>query len=440
MRCALLLLLMLMPQAAAAAEVQEVVSRRGVTAWLVEDHSLPLLAVKVTFRDSGTAYDPAGKEGRASMAAAMLMEGAGDMNATAFSRALERDAIELGFGVDEDGFNASLNSISDAIPQAFTCLGLALNRPRLDGDALIRVRRQMLTALAQQEKDPHAQLQRRWDTLLFAKHPYANPPLGTRDSVKRLTAADVKQYLRGYLTRDRLVVAVVGDITPEALRPLLDAHLATLPALARPDVTVAEATLPETAQQAVVESDIPQTLALFGAQGVKRDDPAFYDAYVMNYLLGGGALNSRLFSEIREKRGLTYGISTGLTPLRHAAVWAGSFATRNDKAGEALTALRALLADFAAKGPTEEELAQAKQYLTGSFVLGLDSNHEIAHYLIMMQVHQLGRDYLEKRNALMESVTREGVQAVAARVVDPKGLQVVLAGRPVLASGGRAAP
>ncbi|MBY0407621.1 MAG: insulinase family protein [Rickettsiales bacterium] len=428
----LVLVLLLLPRVAFATEVQEVVSAKGVTAWLVEDHSLPLVSVKLTFRDSGVAYDPKGKEGRAAMTAALLMEGAGKLDATQFSKSLESDAVRLAFGVDEDGFSASLSSIADVKDKAFSYLGMALNAPRFDAAAVARVREQTLSVLNQQEKDPNYLLSRKWAEVLFNGHPYGNPEMGTKESVAKLGAADAKDFVKRYLTRDALVVGVVGDITPAELSALLDAHLATLPDKAQRDVTLAEAVVPEVAQQAVVDSDIPQTMALFGTRGIKRDDVAFYDAYVMNYLLGGGALNSRLFVEIREKRGLTYGIYSHVMPLMHAGVWFGSFATRNDKMGEALGALRETLKRFAEEGPSDAELAAAKQYLTGSFVLGLDSNGEIANYLINMQLNNLGRDYLDKRNALMEAVTKEGVKAIARKLVDPKGLQVVMVGRPVL--------
>ena len=424
--------LLLMPQAALATEVQEVVSDKGVKAWLVEEHSLPLLAVKFTFLDSGTAYDPKGKGARAAMTAAMLTEGAGELDATAFSKALDDHAITLDFDVDSDDLSGSIKSTSEFNKEAFQYLGMTLNHPRFDTAAMQRVRQQILSLLGAQAKDPQYLLQRRWSEVLFGEHPYANPELGTAKSVQALTVGDFKQYMKAYLARDRLVVAVVGDITPEALKPLLDEAFGGLPATAKPDVTIADVQLPVEPHQVVVESDIPQTVALFGMQGLKRDDKAFYDGYVMNYLLGGGSLNSRLFIELREKRGLTYGVSTALMPMQHAALWSGNFATRNDKVGDALAALRDTLRHFATEGPTDEELLQAKHYLTGSFVLGLDSNRSIANYLITMQVNHLGRDYLDKRNGLMNAVTKDGVKAIAARMVDPKVLQVVMVGKPVL--------
>lgn len=427
----LLVVLLMMPAVAHATQVQEVTSG-DVTAWLVEDHALPLLAVKIAFRDSGVAYDPKGKGGRAAMAAAMMMEGAGKLDASAFSKALEDHAIGLDFGVDSDMFSGKLTTTSEFAREAFALMGSALQEPRFDKAAIERVRQQMLSAIAAQEKEPNYVLSRRWAAVMFGDHAYANPELGTAKEVAGLSAEDLKRYVRGYLARDRLVISVVGDITPAALKVFLDGAFGALPAKAAADVMVGDVVLPNKAQQVVVESDIPQTVVVFGATGLMRNDAAFYDAYVMNYLLGGGSLSSRLFMEVREKRGLTYGISTGLAPMQHVGLWTGGFSTRNEKMGEALTVLRDTLSRFAHEGPTDEELASAKRFITGSFVLGLDSNHEIANYLMTMQLFHLGRDYLDKRNALMGAVTKDGVKAIAAKIIDPAHLQVVMVGKPVL--------
>lgn len=423
------------PPPAFATEVQEVVSKGGVTAWLVEEHALPIVSARLVFQDSGNAYDPKGKEGRAQLAVGLLDEGAGDMDATQFSAALEDKAIRLGFGVDADGVGVRLAALSEHGREAFRLMGLALNRPRFDAAALERVRGQMQTALAQQEKSPGYLLQEQWKQLVYPGHPYANALLGTPASLKELTRADVQDYTRRYLARDRLLVAVVGDVTAAQLAQWLDDALGGLPAKAQPDVRVADAPAPVKAQQAVVQSDVPQTLVAFGTPGIPRNDPLFYEAYVMNHLIGGGGLSSLLNEEIREKRGLAYGVGTELTLLRHAQMWEGGFSTRNEKVGEAVAALKDSVRAFAEKGPEAGQLAEAKQFITGSFVLRLDSNMEIANYLISMQQYGLGRDYLERRNALMEAVTQEGVAKAARRIANMDRLQLVLVGKPALEKG-----
>lgn len=430
---AMALLLSFAPFAAHATQVQEVVSPGGLKAWLVEEHALPLVAVKVAFRSSGSAYDPPGREGLTAMVSAMMLEGAGDMDSHAFNEAIENDAVRMNFGSDDDVFRASLETLSEHTDRAFGYLALALAHPRFDDAAIERVRAQTLSMLKEQEHQPHYLLQRQWEQLAFGKHPYGNPSLGTPESVSAIKKDDLARYAAHYLTRENMLIAVVGDITPQELARQLDAHFSGIAAHYQPDVSVAEARLPETAKQMLVDDDIPQTMVMFGTNGLKRDDPDYYAAYVMNQILGGGgALTSKLGIEIRQKRGLAYSVYSQMEPMEHAAIWGGGFATRSDQVGEALKTLRGTLADFAANGPTDAEMDDAKKHLVGSFVLGLDSNGDIAGFLINMQQNHLGRDYLDKRNALMQAVRKDRVKAMAAKLVNPDALLVVMVGKPKL--------
>lgn len=421
-----------------ATHVQEVTSPGGFKAWLVEEHALPLVAVRIAFRGAGSAYDPPGKEGMAAFVSAMLMEGAGDMDSHAFNVALENSAIQLNFGIDEDSFRASTESLSEYKEDAFSYLSLALTRARFDDSAINRVRRQILSVLAQQEHEPAYIVRRQWEQMAFGKHPYSNPTLGTESSVAAITKSEMQDFMYRHLTRDNLLIAVVGDITPDELKQLMDKHLTKLPQKYAPEVKIEETQLPARTEQKVIENDIPQTMVLFGAGALKRDDPMYYASYVMNEILGGsGALTSKLGVAIREKRGLAYSVYTQITPLAHAAYWRGGLATRNGKVGEALSVLRSELKEFSEKGPTDAELADAKDHIMGSFVLALDSNGAIASYLISMQLYDLGMDYLDKRNGYIEAVTREQVREVARMLVNPDRMTVTLVGKPNLKTSGK---
>jgi zinc protease len=428
----LLLSVIYYPSSGFATDVKEVVSKNGIKAWLVEEHALPLVAVKIAFTGSGSAYDPPAQLGRANMTTAMLMEGAGDLDSNAFNAALEDKAIQLNFALDNDTLRASLATISDHKEEAFSYLAMALTKPRFDDTALERVRSQNLSVLLQQEKNPNYLLARKWDAVLFANHPYGNPALGVKDTITALTKEQLSTFTQNYLTRENMIISVVGDITPTELSALLDKHLAALPVRYTPDTKVADTVVPTQATRVVIENDIPQTMVMFGANGIKRSDPDYFAAYVMNYIIGGGGLTSKLINEIREKRGLAYSASSQLDPMTHSALWLGGFATRNEKVGEALTALKTTLKDFSDNGPSDKELTEAKQYITGSFVLSLDSNEDVANYLTSMQMYNLGKDYLDKRNALMQAVSKEQVKRMAEKLTDPDRLLVVMVGKPVL--------
>jgi zinc protease len=416
---------------ARAAEVKEVVSPGGFTAWLVEEHALPLVAVKIAFRDSGFAHDASGKEGRAAITASMLMEGAGELDSRAFNEALESYAIELGVSADEDDFMVVMESLSEHKEKAFSYLGLALTRPRFDADAVERIRAQFQSALVRQEEEPGYHLSRAWKTLAYGSHPYANPEIGTAQSVKAMSVEDLRFVTGRYLTKENIVIAAVGDITPDELKLLIDQYLGDLPARFDPDITVSETALPKGKPTQTIEFNIPQTMLTFGVNGVKRSDPDYFAAYVMNQILGGSSsLTARLGHEIREKRGLAYSVYSYVNPMSHAASWQGGFATRNEQALAARDVLVDTLRKFVAEGPSEQEVIDAKRFLTGSFVLNLDSNADIASFLISMQLHKLGIDYLERRNKLIEAVTREDVHAIAKRLIDPDGLLIAMVGKP----------
>lgn len=412
--------------------VKEIKTAGGITAWLVEEHSQPLISLSIAFRNSGTAYDPDGKEGRTAFTSAMLTEGAGDMDSESFSRALETHAIRLYFSADKDNFYAGLNILSEHKERAFSYLALALLAPRFDDDALARVKRQTLLAIKQQREKPDYRLSRAWQERIFSGHPYSKPEMGTQETVEKLSKNDLRDFTSRYLARSNMIVSVVGDITSDELSNLLDKNLSGLPTEYKPDVTLADITLPKEGKQVVIEQDIPQTMVRFGMEGLKRGDPDYIVGYVMNYLVGGGTLTSLVNREIREKRGLTYSAATALNPMRHAAVFEGWFASRNEKAGEAVSVLRETLREFALNGTDESELSDAKRFLTGSFVVGLDSNAKIVNFLTMMQLHHLGIDYMDKRNNLIGEVTVQQVNDMAKRLINLDKLQIIMVGKPKL--------
>ncbi|MBT5414526.1 MAG: insulinase family protein [Rhodospirillaceae bacterium] len=425
---ALVLTLLLAAGPVRAAEVREVVSPGGIAAWLVEDHSIPLIAVDFTFR-GGAALDPEGREGLAEFVSVTLDEGAGEYDSQTFQRTLEDNAIQLGFDAGQDNFSGRLKTLTKNRELAFDLLRLALTAPRFDPDPVGRMRAALLASLGRSLEDPDRIASRAWWSAVFPDHPYGRPVGGTIESLKAISADNLHAFVARRIARDNLVVAVVGDITPEALGPLLDSTFGALPAEASPwDVPLAEPANP--GELTLVERDIPQSVVVFGDRGLARDDPDYYAAYVMNHILGGGSFNSRLYEEVREKRGLAYGIYTFLYPLEDAALIMGSVATQNARLAETVAVLREQWDRLAEEGVSEEELAAAKAFLTGSFPLRFGSTDGVAGIVAAMQVQDLGIDYLDRRNALIEAVTVEDVRRVASRMLNSDTLTVTVVGAP----------
>ncbi|MFQ5984902.1 MAG: M16 family metallopeptidase [Alphaproteobacteria bacterium] len=411
-----------------AAKVTRVVSPGGLEAWLVHEPAIPIVSLELGFR-GGASLDPPGREGLAEMVSGLLDEGAGDLDSQAFQRRLQELAVRMSFDVGLDTFGGSLETLSENLDDAFDLLRLALTAPRFDAEPVERVRRQSLASLAQAAEDPDRVARRTWFRTAFPDHRYGRPVRGTEESVAAITAGDLRAFVARQFTRDKLIVGVVGDVGPERLAGLLDATFGALPpASAVPEVS--EAAPADSGALIVVRKPNPQSVVVFGHAGLKRDDPDFYAAYVMNNILGGGAFTSRLGKEVREKRGLAYGVYTYLHPLDHAGLFMGGVATENSRVKESLAIIRREFARMRDEGVREEELADAKTFLTGSFPLRLTSNDRIARMLVGMQLDELGIDYLERRNGYIEAVTREDVGRVAARLLSPEALRIVVVGEP----------
>ncbi len=425
---AALALMLVVQRPAAAVEVQRVVSPGGIEAWLVEEHTVPIVSLRFVFR-GGSALDPDGKEGLAELASGLLNEGAGEMDALAFQKALDDSAVRMGFKAGIDEFGGSLATLTETGDVAYHLLAMALNEPRFDLDALERVRAQVVAGLERAARDGNEVARQQWYVTAFAGHPYARPPGGTIAGVEAITRDDLLAFIRDRFGRDALIIGVAGDISAQDLGRMLDLVFADLPGEARPG------DIPETSPGAggmvlVERLPQPQSALLMGQVGLKRTDPRYYTAYVMNHIFGGGGFSSRLNMEVREKRGLAYGIFSYLVPLDHAASFMIGTATQNARVSETLSVVRDEVTRLHDEGVSEEELADAKTYLTGSFPLRLDSNGEIASILVGMQVAKLGIDYLDRRNGLIEAVTREDIAALAAELLDPDGFAVVVVGEP----------
>lgn len=416
---------------AQAAQVKEVVSPKGIKAWLMEEHSLPLVAVKISFKGAGYAYDPVDKQGRANMTAALLMEGAGDMNQREFAEALDSHAIQMNTGVSEDTLDVSLESLSEHKKLAFSYVALALVEPRFDTGAIERTKNQSFSIIAQQEQQPRYLLSRAFKKAAYGNHPYGYEQIGTKDTLDNLSESDFRRVQERFITRENMVIGVAGDITPEELSTLLDEHFEKLPAKYSSDTKVEEATIAAGAEPTVIDYDIPQTIVQFGTQGIKRNDPNYIAAYVMNHILGGGSLTSILGQELREERGLTYSVGSFIEPMQHGAIWRGGFSSRNQDARKAVNVLLATVKVFVEQGPTDKEMADAKQYLVDSFVLNLDSNADMAGFLVNMQINALGIDYMERRNAMVASVQKTQVMEMAKRLIDPEKMLLMMIGKPM---------
>ncbi len=407
--------LVLSAHALAASTVTRVTSPGGITAWLVTDETVPLIAVDFAFR-GGAAQDPADKPGVANLLSTLLDEGAGEFDSAAFQLKLDETAVRLGFSADHDSFTGSLATLSTRKDQAFDLLALALTKPRFDPEPIERMRAAIVAQLKSEETDPDHIASVLFSSKTFPDHPYGRPDDGTPETLAAITRDDVVTFHAEKLARDNLVIGVVGDIGPEDLKPLLDKAFGGLPAKAV--LTPVPEAVPVTGLTLSATVNEPQTVIRFATVGLKRDDKDFMAAFVMNHILGGGTFSSRLYNEIREKRGLAYTVWSALAAYDHTGLFLAGTSTRAEKAAESERIMREEIERMATGGPTEKELADAKRYLTGNYALRFDSSGKIAEQLVGLQQDGLPIDYFQTRNALVEAVTLEDVKRAAKRILD----------------------
>ena len=409
---------------AAAAQVKALSAVPGAQVWFSEDHTLPMIALSASF-PAGAAYDPPGKGGLASLAAGLFDEGAGNLQADAFQAALAARGIRLDVEADRDFTTVTLMTLSQDAKEAFRLLGLALNRPRFDGEAVARVREQMIQDIALGNEDPAVVAERGFYSLYFGPYTYGRSVGGDRRGLEAVTPQDLHNFAVTHWVRGGLKIAVAGDVNAETVTALLHAAFGGLPANTPPLPSVPPRV--GATGMHVLKMDVPQPTIFFGLPGLRRDHPDFMAAMIANYILGGGG-SSRLSIDVRETRGLTYDISTDLVPYRRAGLLVGAVATRADAVRRTIATVRDTMQRFAAEGPTDRELADAKLYLNGSFPLSFASDADIAAQLNAFQQMGLSLDYLDKRADLINKVTLADVRRIARRLFDPAEMTIVVAG------------
>jgi len=411
----------------AEVRIAEVTSPGGIRAWLVEDHGIPFTALSLQFR-GGTSLDAPGKRGAVALMAGLLEEGSAGRDSQGFANARDDLAAQFGFDADADGVTVSTRFLTDNRDRAVDLLRGALADPAFDPASVARVRGQILSILQSNAISPDTIASETFAHIVFGDHPYGSHEMGTEDSVKGLTRDDLVAAKAATMARDRMYVAAVGDITPAELGIVLDRLLGGLPEKGAPLPARADPRFSGATR--VVDFDTPQSVVVFGQKGLKLTDPDYYAAMVLDQIVGGSGFTARLMNEVREKRGLTYGISTGLVSADLAETWQGGFSSGNDKVAEAIKVVRAVWADTAANGVTQKELDAAKTYLTGSYPLRFDGNSKIASILVGMQMQGLPIDYVARRNGLVEAVTLGQVNRLARRLMTPDALTFVVVGGP----------
>jgi zinc protease len=398
-----------------AVEIQQFSTPAGIKVYLVENYTSPIITTSFSF-SGGASQDPEGKAGAAHFLSSMLDEGAGEASGQEFQALAEKYGIDLGFSAQRDYFTGSMQTLAENSSEAFRLLHLALNEPRFDARPMERMRQSILRGLKRAKNRPRSIASKAMRAAIFKGHPYARPTRGSIESVSNLTRDDLSTIHRRLMVKKGLVIGVVGAVSKQELGPIIDGVFASLPENSDRKI-IADARL-EFGSKIEKHLDINQSIVSFAFPGFKRSDPEFFAAYLANHILGGGSFSSRLYDEVREKRGLAYSVYSRLATYSHAAYTLVGSATSTERVDEAIEVMRAELKRMAEEGPTAKELAAAKKYVIGSYAIrNLDTSLKVASVLVAIQQINLGIDYIDRREKIINSVTLEEVKSVAAKLL-----------------------
>lgn len=423
-----LLALSLTANAADMPEIEHWTLANGVQVYFVRATELPLLNLRAVF-DAASSRDPALKPGVARMTASMLRQGAAGLTADQIATGFESLGADFGAGAERDMAIAELRTLSDPklLDPALELYAKVLARPTFPADALERERARALVALQHDLQSPGAIVQKAFMRRVYGEHPYAHDPLGTPESVKAITRAELATHHSLYYTGANAWLAIVGDATTEEAKRISEKALGQLPRGKKAPPLPAAPPLAAGARE-LIPFPSQQSHVRVGQPAIRRDDPDYFPLVVANYTLGGGGLVSRLSDEIREKRGYAYSVYSFFQAMRAQGPFMVGLQTRNAQRDDAIAVVRKVLSDYAAEGPSDEELQAAKRHLTGSFPLQLDSNSDIAGMLAYMAFYGLPRDYLETYPERIRAVTAEQARAALKRHLSPDDLVTVVVG------------
>lgn len=407
-----------------AADVTVLPAPKGAKVWYVEDHTAPIIALVASF-PAGSAYDPHGRSGLAAFAASLFGDGAGGLNSSAFAAALADHGIKLSVVPHRDDLCVTMVTLSSGAREAFHLLGLALAKPRFDADSMARARLRLRRDIAEGRQNTESVARRGFFSLYFGPYTYGRPVEGDAQGLDAVTTQDLHEFARAHWVRGGMNVAIAGDVDRAAVAALLRSAFGSLP-LQEPEKPSPPLSVGAPGVHLLAMEGQDSTV-VFGEPGMLPGDRAYLPGLLANYILGGSE-TSRLTEELREKRSLTYHITTALVPYRRAGLMLGEVSTTREDVQQALMDLREVMRKFVAEGPTDDELADAKAHMNEKIQLSSASYEGLATQLNELQRRGLPSDYLERRAGSINAVSADDVRQAASRLFDPKMLTVVVAG------------
>lgn len=411
----------------AAPDIQTWKTSQGIPVYFVNAPQLPMLDINIVF-DAGSSRD-GDKPGLAMLTTGLLSQGAAGMNADQISQGFESLGAVYGSDTGYDSSSMSLRSLNDIklLDLALANFKKVISQPDFPEDALERRRSRTLIGLRSKQQSPGALAKDAFMESVFINHPYAFPNEGKEESIKSITREDISNFHQQYFVANNAMIAMVGAITTKQAKNISEELGKVLPKGNQP-VALPKVKQLQEANTIFIEHPSQQTHILIGQPGVKRGDPDHFPLYVGNHVLGGGGMVSRLFEEVREKRGLSYSAYSYFSPMRFEGPFIAGLQTKTEQVEEAKKVLMENIQHFIENGPTEAELEASKKNITGGYPLRIDSNGKILNYVTVIGYYGLPLDYLETFNEKVMAVTIDQIKDAFKRRLSPDKMVTVMVG------------
>ncbi len=423
----LIILGILLPAVVSAAQPigKRVVLENGMILLLSEKHDIPMITISMAIK-AGSIVEPDGKPGLASVTASLLTQGTERRSAQEISSEIDFIGGSLSTGGGDDFSSASLKVLKKDVRAGLDLLSDVLLHPAFSQKEIDRKVKSLLADIQRQKDEPGIVASQAFDKLVYGNHPYGRTNDEVAAYLPKLTRQDIIDFYRARFSPKDTIIAVVGDTTQQEIIPLLNQYFK---GWKQAEQAIAPATVPPEIDSMVVkkiDKKITQANIDLGNIGITRENPDYYAAMIMNYILGGGGFSSRLMDNIRDNKGLAYDVHSGFSAQKESGIFTVSIQTKNESANEVIAETLKEVRRIQNEPVSEKELADAKAYLTGSFPLRMDTSAKIAGMLTSIEFYNLGLDYPQRYPGLINSVSREDIQRVARKYLHPDKMVIVV--------------
>ncbi len=410
-----------------ALEYKKLQTSKGIKFWFVQDKSIPIVSVSFSF-GGGSSLDSKEKNGISNLMTSMMDEGTTNLTSNELKNLMKENGMKLNFSSQRDRINGNFQTISSQILKSFELFSEVLNHPKFDEKDINKIKRQIISSIKIDESDISTLASNKFNQFFFDQHNFSENTKGSIKSLNNINREDLIKFHKKVFQKQNLIIGVAGNVNEKNIKEFIDLVFGDLNNYDEILKIKKFETLAK--GERIHKIKTPQTSVLFGHPGLARNNENFFALRIANYILGGGGFQSRLYKNIREKKGLVYSVYSYLLSFESDGVIVGGFQTRNKSVYETVESVKNEWKKIQKKGITKTELENAKAYYNGSFTRNFTSTLSIARLLQIVQYYKLGDNYFQEREKIINSLSLEKVNQVVSNLFDGKKLFFMIVGEP----------